>query len=365
MNKKALLLAPCVLFGLTIIASYFSTRRNIQFIPAQYTGSGVSLEEIMDKLNDIERKITNHQSYVDYKAYREKLNSLLPKIVKGDASKLNSHMLLDFIEKTGEQYRALILVSSNAPHDWRRDAIRSKWGNASMWATTKKWRVIFVTGGTEDKKIAEKLHHEAMIYKDLIMEDVVESFYKLSMKVMIGLQWAHTNFNYDFILKCDDDIFIQIDRLMVSLDRNNEKGYFGQVMGKQPVMRKGRYGLTAEEHVNDYFDPYCSGGAFLISYGTVNKIIPYFDWERPLKIDDAYIGHLVHKVGVPADREKGFHMWNRWCEYTDDLIISHPVKKQDCMQFLVNRAMIDNNKLKNETLRTQRYAYTEEERKHL
>ena len=82
-------------------------------------------------------------------------------------------------------------------------------------------------------------------------------------------------------------------------------------MDGQPFMGKGRYGLTNEEHVNKVYDPYCSGGGFLMSHDTINKIIILLlDQKKPLKIDDAYIGQLVHVVKINATHMDGFYMWN-------------------------------------------------------
>ena len=123
----------------------------------------------------------------------------------------------------------------------------------------------FLVGRSTEETLTGNIYAEAAIYRDIMIEDIQESFYKLSYKVMIGLTWAHYKFRYDFILKCDDDVFIQVDRMLNLLTTaQKHEGYFGQVMVDQPVMRDGKYGLTKEEHGNKYFAPYCSGGGFYI-----------------------------------------------------------------------------------------------------
>ena len=367
MTKGKLLTALLTVSIMVVYMVYNISQSKLQITKHAGEQPSISdtLQTIMQRLQNIEKHLNEHSTYTEYKSFRDKIKLALPKIIKGESERLNPHVLIDQVEKDHQIYKILVLVSSNAPHDWRREQIRQKWGNKTKWTSKANWRVIFVTGGTEDRGVLNKVHLEAEKYKDVILEDIPESFYALSQKVMIGLQWAHSNFHYDFILKCDDDIFVQIDRLMHVLDNNKNEGYIGQVMVKQPVMRKGRYGLTDEEHKNEYFDPYCSGGAFLISFDTVNKIIPLFDWDKPLKIDDAYIGQLVFKSGVESKHEKGIHLWNRWCEYTDQLIVSHPVKIEQCMDFLLGRSLIENGRLVNNTLKNQKYAFDEETRKKL
>ena len=188
--------------------------------------------------------------------------------------------------------RLVILVSSNAPHVARRALIRKYWGNYSNWATNFQWKVIFVVGGNLDKNILQQLYEEGKTYHDLLMEDFEESFYKLSFKVMVGLAWLNKNLKYDFLLKCDDDVFVNVDELMKVLSTTKHH-FFGQRMINQPVERKGRYGVSKEEHFNDRYHPYCSGGGFILSSSIVGKILPHFNWGKPLKIDDAYFEQYI------------------------------------------------------------------------
>ena len=228
-----------------------------------------------------------------------------------------------------------------------------------MWTTGYDWKVIFLVGSSKDETVTGKVYAEASIYKDIMIEDIRESFYNLSQKVMIGLTWAHYKFRYDFILKGDDDVFIHVDGILNLLNiAQKHEGYFGQVVLGQLVERAGRYGLTKEEYGNNKFDPYCSGGGFILSYGAINSIIPLFNWTKPLKIDDAYFGQLIHRAKITATHVKGVYMWNSKCEYHKHFIISHPVKKIKCMEFLQKRSMIDNGKFINDTLKNQKSAFS-------
>ena len=120
-------------------------------------------------------------------------------------------------------------------------------------------------------------------------------------------------------------------------------------MKDQPVERSGRYALSKLEHPNENFDPYCSGGGYILSRDVINKIIPYFNWTHPLKIDDAYIGQLVfRRAGVTAYGPRGFYMWNTWCEYDRRLLVTHPVKQERCLNFLKKRCLVENGLLDND-----------------
>ena len=253
---------------------------------------------------------------------------------------------IDRLKTNSSRFKLVVLVSTHALHTGRRKLIRYYWGNHSRWTTPFQWKVIFVTGFFSSfQKI--QLHAEADTYKDTLIESVEEDFYTLSFKVMLGLKWVQANLKYDFLLKCDDDVFVNIDRLMRLLLTTRDQ-YFGHKMEFQPVEREGRYGVSVEEHPGRIYDPFCSGGGFVLSHLTVSRMIPFFNWVNPLKIDDAYIGKIVTKAGIKAIHYGGFSMYNFGCLFEKHLIVSHPVKEKRCMKLLMRQCMILNGKFKSD-----------------
>ena len=253
---------------------------------------------------------------------------------------------IDRLKTNSSRFKLVVLVSTHALHTGRRKLIRYYWGNHSRWTTPFQWKVIFVTGFFSSfQKI--QLHAEADTYKDTLIESVEEDFYTLSFKVMLGLKWVQANLKHDFLLKCDDDVFVNIDRLMRLLLTTRDQ-YFGQKMEFQPVEREGRYGVSVEEHPSPIYDPFCSGGGFVLSHLTVSRMIPFFNWVNPLKIDDAYIGKIVTKAGIKAVHYGGFSMYNFGCLFEKHLIVSHPVKEERCMKLLMRQCMILNGKFKSD-----------------
>ena len=322
------------------------------------------LETLVEKVESIAKIMTSLSLYQKHMDFRNQILNFLPsknQIDKSDS--FHPDIVLDSVETScSSTHKLVILVSSNAPNMARRRLIRKYWGNYSHWTTNFQWKVIFVTGGNLDKSILQQLYEEGQTYKDMLMEDIEESFYKLSFKVMVGLAWLNKNLKYDFLLKCDDDVFVNVDSLMKVLSTTKDH-FFGQIMLNQPVERIGRYGVSKEEHFGDHYDPYCSGGGFILSSSTVSKLIPHFNWEKPLKIDDAYIGQLVKKTGTETVHYEGFNMWNQYCQFKKGLLVSHPVKDIKCMDFLMSKSLILNGKLKNDTLDKMDYAFNETERK--
>ena len=272
----------------------------------------------------------------------------------------SAEILFESIERdNSSKFKLIVLVSSHASHAGRRKLIRKYWGNHSLWTTPCQWKVIFVTGFfSSDYK--NQVHVEGNTYRDILIENIEENFYKLSFKVMLGLKWVQGNLKYDFLLKCDDDVFVNIDRLMKILSTTKHQ-YFGQKMERAVVQREGRYGVSEEEHPHPLYDPYCSGGGFVLSNLTVSKMIPLFDWVNPLKIDDAYIGKIVTRTGTKAMNYKGFSMYNFSCVFYNELIVSHPVVEKGCMKHLMDQCLKLNGKLKLDTQYKVEYLTIKEE----
>ena len=97
--------------------------------------------------------------------------------------------------------------------------------------------------------------------------------------------------------------------------------------------RSGRYRVSTEEYPAEYYEPYCSGGGFILSQPLVDRMIPLFQWEHPLRIDDAYIGGRVIAAGGGAEHGDGFLMWNTGCRYQKGLLVTHPAD-ESCMRKL-------------------------------
>ncbi|XP_066910468.1 beta-1,3-galactosyltransferase 1-like [Clytia hemisphaerica] len=303
------------------------------------------LKEIRKEMTSVKEGVYGMKAWEKIQIDRMELWKTLDEKSPPKADLRNPHIVLDDVKlDCSTRYDLIILISSHAAHFERREKIRRTWGNASMWITqNKKWKVVFVLGVIDNKNTMLKIKKESKTHGDVILEDVPESFYQLSFKVMVGLHWAFFALKFDFVLKGDDDVFVHVDRVLAKLDGDfRNEHYIGSVMSGQPVERKGRYGLTAEEHKNDRFDPYCSGGGFILSNVAISRMISLFDWLTPLKIDDAYIGHLVFRSGYKAKSVRGFYMWNNWCEYNEHLMVTHPVKQDRCLRFLEQRALIEN-----------------------
>ena len=204
----------------------------------------------------------------------------------------------------------LTYVHSAPAHHKRRMAIRETWGHPKNFPEFIH-RVVFLMGKSKEHALQEALQMESDMYGDIIQEDFIDSYRNLTYKAIEGLKWiSHHCAHARFILKTDDDIFVNIFTLVAHL-----RSIFKQTDGvsapsqlllclvwyHMKVVRepKSKWYIPYAEFREDFFPTYCSGSAFVLSADVVKDMYnaslhtPFF-W-----VDDFYVtGLLAKKVGV-------------------------------------------------------------------
>lgn len=103
-----------------------------------------------------------------------------------------------------------------------------------------------------------------------------DSYGTLTKKVLHALKDVHEYYDFDFLLKCDDDSYMLVHKILKELDRWENKGtrrelYWGFFNGRAQVKRSGPWKETAW-FLCDYYLPYASGGGYVLSYNLVQFI---------------------------------------------------------------------------------------------
>ena len=201
----------------------------------------------------------------------------------------------------------LVYVHTAPDHVKRRIVIRQTWGNWRQFDFSM--RVIFVMGRTEVVDVQRAVEFEAEQYVDIVQEDFLDTYRNLTYKGIAGLKWIENNCRQArFVLKTDDDIFVNTYVLMWHLTRREKKETEGKVTSSRflmclvwngmKVMRDGKWKVDVSEWKDSFYPTYCSGSAYIIStdvaidFHRISYHVPFF-W-----VDDFYItGLLPLKLG--------------------------------------------------------------------
>ena len=203
----------------------------------------------------------------------------------------------------GQNVFLITYVHSNPIHFKLRMFIRETWGNRKYFPNH---RVVFLMGMPSSSVLQESLYYEGHQYHDLIQEDFIDTYRNLTYKAIMGLKWISRHCNHaKFVLKSDDDIFINIFNLynhLHSLSKQKmdlKKLLLCHVWYRMKVVRdpKSKWYVSRAEFRDNYFPPYCSGSAFVMTPDTVDVMYreslktPFF-W-----VDDFYItGMLAQRL---------------------------------------------------------------------
>ena len=207
----------------------------------------------------------------------------------------------------------LIMITSVPKNIEQRKAVRETWASYSNNNAGRRVRHVFLFGGGWNRTEQGILDTESQKYKDILQEDFVDSYYNLTYKVVMGLQWALNDcIVAENILRTADDNFINPPALL-SLITDSKANLTKAVLGYCMPPKKPERGISNKHSVSYLewprdvlYPPYCEGTAFLMS-ATIARLlldtcvnVPYFPLE------DVYLGMVMERAGIITQSVAGF-----------------------------------------------------------
>lgn len=261
---------------------------------------------------------------------------------------LHFPILLDVPRKCGGRENSadvfLLLAIKSSPANYeRREVLRKTWASERLQSGV--WiRTVFISGttgqGFEKKRLNKLLELENREYQDILQWDFDDTFYNLTLKQVLFLEWLE-RFCPDvhFLLNGDDDIFANTDNMVQYLqgldDNDGSKHLFiGHLIQNVGPIRNpaSKYYIPVQVHQSNSYPPYCGGGGFLLSRFTSRVIYNMSHYITLLPIDDVYMGMCLEKAGLRPEshigvRTAGLHVpsgqmeANNPCYYREVLLV--------------------------------------------
>ncbi|XP_064152660.1 beta-1,3-galactosyltransferase 5-like [Anguilla rostrata] len=226
----------------------------------------------------------------------------------------------------------MILVTSAPWHAKRRTAIRETWAKRRDRGA-HSWQVLFLIGQRREDGISPQILGEQRAFGDILVGNYADSYRNLTLKVMHGLRWTADNCEPRFILKTDDDCFVNTDRLPRFLAESNgvRTGlYAGSLFapGKREVIRDplSKWYVSRDDFGEEEYPPYASGVGYVLSADAARRILEAAERVPPVPMEDAYVGILAKEAGVPVVSSGRFTKHNvnwRVCNYRYLMVIHH------------------------------------------
>eukprot|EP00079_Xenopus_tropicalis_P018743 XP_004920925.1 PREDICTED: beta-1,3-galactosyltransferase 5-like [Xenopus tropicalis] len=224
----------------------------------------------------------------------------------------------------------LILVTSHPAHTEQRKVIRKTWAAQGAMATYP-WQAVFLIGRTLDVELDWHIHKEHVANGDILMGNYLDTYRNLTLKVMHGLQWAAGTCQPRYILKTDDDCFVNTERLPAFLALSNqlrEGLYVGSTFSreKRVVIRdpSSKWYVSKQSYDPDTYPPYASGIGYVLSLDVAKTVLAVAQATPPIPMEDAYVGILADRAGIKLLSSTRFAKHNlKWsiCNYRYLMVI--------------------------------------------
>ncbi|KAL3885848.1 hypothetical protein ACJMK2_025880 [Sinanodonta woodiana] len=231
----------------------------------------------------------------------------------------------------------IILIFTTHQHQKERNAIRQTWLNYTN-RNKANIRYSFLLGEVLDENMRKLVEEESRIHNDIIKEDFVDTYQNLTHKIMMAFKYTITKCSHaKFILKTDDDVWVNIPGLLKVLQREKmilQTAVAGACFhGANPHRNPdSKWYASFQSYPHDSYPGFCSGTGYVTSNNVAKKIfeisknVPFFHLE------DVYVAMCLRKLGYRLHKIAGFNIGRPPfdpCLYKgDNLITSHEVPSE-------------------------------------
>lgn len=233
-----------------------------------------------------------------------KPSQLLPRHIYKPLSPLSYKYLLNQPDLCQNRKPFLVLLIPVTLRDAEsRTAIRKTWAQDNLLQHVDIARVFFIGEPRErDPKLEENLKKESLAYKDIVQMDFLDSYYNLTIKTMMIMNWvANYCRSAQYAMKIDSDIFLNVPYLVDYLQNKAKHNFItGSVItdGRPRRNPNSKWHLSEEIYPENLFPPYVSGAGYVFSVDLAKKISMASKFVRPIPMEDVYIGLCLNFLSV-------------------------------------------------------------------
>ncbi|KAJ8983528.1 hypothetical protein NQ317_012019 [Molorchus minor] len=195
----------------------------------------------------------------------------------------------------GKNIKLLITVTSAPSHESARLAVRETWGH---FAIRKDIAIAFMLGATSNQTLNDKIDKEQSLYGDIIRGKFIDTYDNLTLKTISMLEWVD---NYcpkaSFVLKTDDDMFINVSRLLAFIAKHNpeQRAIYGRLAKKWKPIRnkKSKYYISPQQYKPSTFPDFTTGPAYLLPAQISKDLYVAALNHTYFKLEDVFVTGIV------------------------------------------------------------------------
>ncbi|XP_071941325.1 beta-1,3-galactosyltransferase 1-like [Antedon mediterranea] len=213
---------------------------------------------------------------------------------------------------TDKDVYLLVLVLTMHKNKYQRQIIRETWASPKEIGG-KKIVTMFLLGKINDKRLVHSVEEENMKFKDILMEDFIDTYVNLTLKTIMGMKWASMFCpSAKYVMKTDDDMFVHYGNIIKYLSTDpedkQEKLAAGVLMKGGPIRnKKSKWYMPYELYPGKTYPPFLSGTGYLMSGDVARDTYIHSQNATFLYLEDVFCGTVWQKLGIIPRKMKEFH----------------------------------------------------------
>ena len=204
-----------------------------------------------------------------------------------------------------QRRRIAIAVTTAMRSRKLRDSIRNSWGAPEHLLRYNASLHFFIARARSGPFLSEDRKQEMRAHGDMVQLDFIDSYRNLSLKTVEMLRWFRHNCpNVTYILKQDDDTFVNLKRFSKSLtnfERANRRSFIaGLVFHKRKVVKnpKNRYYIPPSVYNHTYWPTVVTGPAYVVTSDVIDRLTAQHDSHTSpfIPFEDIYVTGILRSA---------------------------------------------------------------------
>lgn len=211
---------------------------------------------------------------------------------------LNNFEFLILNKCNKQEMLLLILVHSSPTNFAKRKTIRETWGQ-----NRDSTKIVFMIGSVQNQTVMDEILSENKNFRDIAQGNFIDSYRNMTYKHVMVFKYAiHHCPHAKYILKTDDDVFVNMPRMMDFLILDLSPFGTNNLLFCTPYRNaralrsyRSKWRVNFEEYPDKYYPPYCPGWALLYSPDVLFALYNKVQQSKYFWIDDVLITGMLLK----------------------------------------------------------------------